>query len=362
MLTDDFDFELPLDRIAQVPAAERALSRLLVFHRPGGDIEHRTFMDFPDYLRAGDVLVLNNSKVIPSRMRAVNPRTTGHLEILLLEENERNDWWAMMRPGKRARLGTELQCLDRKGAVSDITAMVVEVNSEGHRRLQFHGTPDVAAALERLGELPLPPYIKRERGSAMRVDDDERYQTVFAQERGSIAAPTAGLHFTDVVLERLRRAEIQLGFVTLHVGLGTFAPVKAHDVRDHSMHAERYTVPPETAELVNAAKRDVRRVLAVGTTSLRTLESSALHSGIPNRIAAATRQETRLFVHPPGRFQITDGLLTNFHLPRSTLLMLVCAFATPGELRGRDLMLQAYEMAIAERYRFFSYGDAMLIL
>jgi S-adenosylmethionine:tRNA ribosyltransferase-isomerase len=365
MRTADFDFPLPEELIAQWPLPERDRSRLLVLHRGDGRIEHRAFRDLPEYLRAGDVLVLNDSRVVPARLRARNPRTGGRFEMLLLEENAPNDWWAMLKPGRRARVGTTLQIEHRDGAPSGLSATVLATNEEGHRRLQFHGAQDIWNQLEQVGLVPLPPYIRRDapaNGGAAppaALDDRERYQTVYASRPGSVAAPTAGLHFTPELLERLRAGGVEIHFVTLHVGLGTFAPVKAETPAGHAMHEERFEVSDATARAVNAAKASARRVIAVGTTSLRVLETvAAAHQGrlVPER------GRTRLFVYPPFAFNIVDALITNFHLPRSTLLMLVSAFAAPGQTRGRDLILAAYAEAIRLRYRFFSYGDAMLIL
>jgi S-adenosylmethionine:tRNA ribosyltransferase-isomerase len=358
VLTRDFDFELPPELIAQAPLAQRDQSRLLVLHRAEGRLEHRQFPALLDYLEAGDVLVLNNSKVIPARLRALNAPTGGQFEILLLEENARNDWWVMLRPGKRARLGTRLQIKNRAGHPAGIEAAVLEKNSEGHCRLAFVGTPDIAAALEGLGEAPLPPYIKRAPGTDL-GPDLARYQTVYAQSAGSVAAPTAGLHFTEALLGAIRAKGVAVGFVTLHVGLGTFAPVKAEQISDHPMHAERYEISPETAALVNAAQRERRRVFAVGTTSVRVLESVAAAN--EGQLAPGAGR-TRIYIYPPWRFRMVDGLLTNFHLPRSTLVMLASAFAAPGETRGREVLLEAYAAAVRQGYRFFSYGDAMLMV
>ena len=356
--TADFDFELPAELIAQLPARERDQSRLLVLHRGSGRLEHRGFRDLPEYLRAGDVLVLNDSRVIPARLRGANARTGGRFELLLLTENATNDWWVMLRPGRRARVGTEIALWDRAAKPNGARAIVMETNEEGHRRLRFEGAADVADKLEEWGEAPLPPYINRP-ATGPGPEDRERYQTVFARVRGSVAAPTAGLHFTGALLEDIRARGIAVCFVTLHVGLGTFAPVKAETLAAHRMHQEHFVVGEETARLVNDAKRVARRVVAVGTTSLRVLESVAIaHEG---RVVPGAGR-TRLFIFPPWRFRVADALLTNFHLPRSTLLMLASAFAAPNETRGRELLLWAYAAAVRERYRFFSYGDAMLIV
>ncbi len=354
MRTAEFDFALPAGLIAQIPAPARDQARLLVLERAAGKLAHRRFVDLLEYLRPDDVLVLNDSRVIPARLRARNIRTGGKFEALLLEENAANDWWAMLRPGKRARPGTKIEILDRSGSPSSIHAAVLESNAEGHRRLRFSGTENVLTELEALGEVPLPPYINRPRP---RPEDRERYQTVFARADGSVAAPTAGLHFTPEFLDKIRGRGVKVCFVTLHVGAGTFAPVKAAGVADHIMHEERYEVAAETARLINEAGRS--KVIAVGTTTLRVLESVARDNG--GRIVAGAGR-TRIFIYPPFQFKIVDALLTNFHLPRSTLLMLASAFAAPGETRGRELLLGAYQEAISRRYRFFSYGDAMLIL
>ena len=355
--TADFHFDLPPELIAQQPAPRRDGSRLLVLDRKSQKIEHRRFPDLLEFLNPGDVLVLNNSRVIPARLHGVNEKTGGKFEILLLEENVANDWWAMMRPGKRAKIGTQIQLQEKNGAETKIFATVTSVNAEGHRRLLFSGTKNLFPELDNLGELPLPPYIERH---GELPGDRERYQTVFAQPAGSVAAPTAGLHFTPEMLEQIRARGAKICFVTLHVGAGTFLPVKAETLAGHKMHTERFEVGEETVRAVNEAKKSGHRVIAVGTTALRTLETVArLNAGILNVHAG----KTDIFIFPPAQFQIVDALLTNFHLPESTLLMLVSAFAAPGEkLRGRDLVLKTYAEAIRERYRFFSYGDAMLIL
>jgi S-adenosylmethionine:tRNA ribosyltransferase-isomerase len=374
MRTADFDFDLPPELIAQSPAARRDDSRLLVLHRNSGKIAHKKFRDVLEFFRVGDVLVLNNSRVIPARLRGVNAHTGGRFEMLLLEENSVNDWWAMLRPGKRARVGTKIQLISRNSRREEaltkfeseparvgshnIQATVLDTNEEGHRRLQFNGTKDISDELETLGEIPLPPYINRE-NLAREQEDRERYQTVFAQPPGSVAAPTAGLHFTETLLDEIRSRGVQICFVTLHVGLGTFAPVKTETLSAHKMHEERFELSAETARIINEAKKERSRVFAVGTTTVRLLESVAAQHH-DTLVPGAGR--TRIFIHPPRDFKIVDALLTNFHLPRSTLLMLVSAFAAPNETRGREMVLSACAEAIRERYRFFSYGDAMLIL
>ena len=357
--TADFDFVLPPHLIAQHPAPRRDASRLLIFDRRHAILTHSAFPDLPSQLRAGDVLVLNNSRVIPARLRGAQPVTGGKYEILLLEEVAQNDWWTMLRPGKRARLGSEITLLNPAGQPSGFTATVREINPEGHRRLTFTGSGDLAAHLDALGELPLPPYIARPDPAATQAADRERYQTVYAATAGSVAAPTAGLHFTPELLAQIRARGVAVVFVTLHVGAGTFAPVKTEDLAGHTMHEERYYVGPETADTVNAARTAGGRIFAVGTTSVRVLETvAAAHGG---RLVPGSGR-TRIFLYPPCRFQIVDALLTNFHLPRSTLLMLVSAFAAPGETTGREHIIAAYTAAITAGYRFFSYGDAMLIL
>jgi S-adenosylmethionine:tRNA ribosyltransferase-isomerase len=369
MLTADFDFELPADLIAQVPAPQRDLSRLLVLRRHSGQIEHRRCRDLLEHLLPGDLLVLNNSRVIPARLRGRNEHTGGQFEMLLLEENATNDWWVMLRPGRRARVGTQIILVDTRGQPSHVRAAVIETNAEGHRRLRLMGTPNITEVLDVLGEVPLPPYIVREDRSRIEADR-ERYQTVFARPAGSVAAPTAGLHFTEPLLAAIRARGVQVCFLTLHVGLGTFAPVKAATLAAHTMHEERYELSEETARAINEAKSAGRRVIAVGTTTVRVLESVAARVAASATVAgpaapaivAAGAGKTRIFIHPPYAFKVTDALLTNFHLPRSTLLMLVSAFAAPNSIRGRDVILSAYAAAIRERYRFFSYGDAMLIL
>jgi S-adenosylmethionine:tRNA ribosyltransferase-isomerase len=369
MRTADFDYELPSGLIAQVPAPQRDQSRLLVLHRRSGQVGHGRFHDLPDYLHSDDLLVLNDSRVIPARLRGMNAHTNGKFELLLLAEIATNDWWVMLRPGKRARVGTQIALLDPQGRPCAVRATVLEMNAEGHRRLRFGGTSNISDLLDELGEVPLPPYITRP--DAGRTEQDrQRYQTVFARHAGSIAAPTAGLHFTGSLLSRITARGVKVCSLTLHVGLGTFAPVKAETLAAHTMHEERYELGEQTAQAVNEVKQAGGRVIAVGTTTLRVLESVARQATSPLSVqrdrppaqVVPGAGRTRLFIHPPYDFQIVDALLTNFHLPRSTLLMLVSAFAAPGDTRGREMILAAYAEAIRERYRFFSYGDAMLIL
>jgi S-adenosylmethionine:tRNA ribosyltransferase-isomerase len=384
MRTADFDFELPPELIAQVPAERRDASRLLILNRDSGRVSHGAFSDIQAFLRPGDVLVLNNSRVIPARLRGANEKTGGKFELLLLEENALNDWWAMLRPGKRASVGTRIVLLDHAHEKTSVLAEVVGINDEGHRRIRFRfandvaatldvgsskldvgcseqlgvrGSPNILNILDQLGEMPLPPYIERPAGQSS-ATDRERYQTVFAEPPGSVAAPTAGLHFTPAVLDALGARGVKVEFITLHVGLGTFAPVKAEHLSEHVMHEERFDVGEAAATTVNEAKQDGGRIIAVGTTTMRVLESVARAQG--GKLVAGSGR-TRIFIHPPQTFSLVDALLTNFHLPRSTLLMLVSAFAAPGESRGRELVLRAYAEAVRERYRFFSYGDAMFI-
>jgi S-adenosylmethionine:tRNA ribosyltransferase-isomerase len=317
------------------------------------------------------VLVLNDSRVIQARLHGKDLQTGRTFEILLLEENGVNDWWTMVRPGKNARLGTQIKLCDREGKPAEVIATVLERNAEGHRRLWFTETPNVLATLERLGEVPLPPYITRSQNESNQ--DRERYQTIFATAEGSVAAPTAGLHFTEAMLNEIRARGINVCFVTLHVGFATFAPVRSETITDHRMHQERFELGEETVRVINDAKRKGKRVVAVGTTTVRVLETLAssrrkdelsplAYSSQPHFLPVARTGKTRIFIYPPYKFKIVDALLTNFHLPRSTLLMLVSAFAAPNHTKGRELILKTYAEAVRERYRFFSYGDAMLVL
>jgi S-adenosylmethionine:tRNA ribosyltransferase-isomerase len=353
---DDFEIEIPPALIATRPAPLRDQSRLLVARRDSQSIEHLQFPCLPDFLRSGDVLVLNDSRVIPARLRGRNLDTGGSFEILLLEETGTNVWRAMMRPGRRARLGTRIGLLNPARKPAGITATVEEVHDAGHRLLRFSEVNNIFNELDALGEVPLPPYLGRD---GTEPEDRERYQTVYARAPGSVAAPTAGLHFTEALLEKIRARGVRIGFVTLHVGAGTFAPVKTEFVAEHRMHLERFEIPPETARLIAEGKAAGGRVVAAGTTTVRVLESvAANHSGriVPGRGA------TGIFIYPPFEFKAVDSMLTNFHLTRSTLLMLVCAFAAPGATGGRELIFRAYREAVERRYRFFSYGDAMLLV
>lgn len=358
MRTADFEFELPPELIAQSPAVDRDASRLLVLNRQTRELQHAAFKSIHTYLRPGDVLVLNDSRVIPARLRGLNARSGGQFEVMLLEEVAVNEWWAMLRPGKRARLGTRIEFRARDGAhPRAASAVVLEINEEGHRRLQFEGVENILRLLPEIGEVPLPPYIARPHGVSN--EDAARYQTVYARQPGSVAAPTAGLHFTPALLEQAQNLGVQVRFVTLHVGFGTFAPVKAERIEEHRMHEERFTLPAATADAINAARLHGGRVFAAGTTTLRVLETVGREQSGPLGPASG---RTDIFVHPPCHFRVVDALLTNFHLPCSTLLMLVSAFASPGDVTGRSWVLSAYAEAVRRRYRFFSYGDAMLVL
>jgi S-adenosylmethionine:tRNA ribosyltransferase-isomerase len=327
----------------------------MVLERHSGIREHKKFADIVNLLREGDVLVMNDSRVIPARLLGRKPESPGRVELLLLEETEAGLWWAMVRPGKRVRPGMRLQFGDP--GTGQLVCEVIEKNPEGHILVRWDQPEFFWERLAKIGQIPLPPYIERgEQGAS--EQDATRYQTVYSRAAGSVAAPTAGLHFTDRILRALEAKGVRLCFVTLHVGAGTFLPVKAESVSEHTMHEERYELGRETAQALNEARASGRRVIAVGTTSMRVLETVAAHTEGP--IQPCTGR-TRIFIHPPYRFRLVGGLLTNFHLPRSTLLMLVSAFADPGGLAGRELIQSAYAEAIREHYRFFSYGDAMLL-
>ncbi|MBN8248849.1 MAG: tRNA preQ1(34) S-adenosylmethionine ribosyltransferase-isomerase QueA, partial [Verrucomicrobia bacterium] len=325
--TRDFFYELPPECIAQDPAASRDQSRLLVFRRGGGAVDHRVFSDLPELLNPGDLLIVNDSRVMPARLRGHKEPGGGAVEVLLLEENASMDWWTMLRPGKRVRPGTRIRFQGPDGSDSTLEGMVTEKNQEGWCRLRFAGVEDLRGALATLGEIPLPPYMARA-STGPTGADRERYQTVYARPEGSVAAPTAGLHFTPALLDRIRNRGVTLASLTLHVGPGTFAPVKAERIEDHVMHEERFVVPAETAEAWRRTRAAGGRVVAVGTTSVRVLEHVARSQG--GQVVAGAGS-TRIFLHPPARFLAVDALITNFHLPESTLLMLVSAFAAPEE-------------------------------
>ena len=349
----DFDFELPQELIAQQPPEERGQSRMLLMDRTNGAVRDGCFSEFPAQLRAGDVLVLNDSRVIPARLyarRAVardRQARSGLVEVLLTEPAGENLWRALVRPGRKVGVGERLIFLAASGET--VLEATVEDRAEfGERTLRFEPVVDFFRVLEQIGHMPLPPYIRREDTTT----DRERYQTVFSRERGSVAAPTAGLHFTPEILERIKGGGIEIARVTLHVGLGTFAPLRVENVKDVHLHRERYTLPGATAEAVNHARAEGRRVVAVGTTVVRTLEAAADAS---RGLLQGHSGSTEIFIAPGFRFQVVDAMLTNFHLPQSSLLMLVSAFA------GRERVLKAYRHAVEAGYRFFSYGDCMFV-
>lgn len=340
MKTHDFYYDLPEELIAQTPLQQRDSSRLMHLNREKNTVTHRHFYDILDLLNPGDCLVLNNSRVLPARLLGHRVPTMGAVEVLLLKDHGDGIWECLTKPGRKTQPGTELSFGD--GA---LTATVVDALDTGNKMIHFHYDGIFLEVLERLGKMPLPPYIKEE------LQDGERYQTVYSKINGSAAAPTAGLHFTTDLLEKLQKKGIQLAYVTLHVGLGTFRPVKADDISDHHMHAEFCMLSQETADTLNAVKAKGGRIICVGTTSCRTLESLAKEDGTFEETSAWTE----IFIYPGYRFKAMDALITNFHLPESTLVMLVSAFA------GREFVLDAYHQAVQERYRFFSFGDAMFI-
>lgn len=340
MNVKDYDYDLPEELIAQDPLEDRSSSRLMVLDRQTGDVEHRHFTDILEYLHPGDCLVINNTKVIPARLFGVKEDTQAKIEVLLLKRKENDIWETLVKPGKKAKPGTKLVFGDGL-----LTAEVVDVVEEGNRLIQFHYDGIFEEILDQLGQMPLPPYITHQ------LKDKNRYQTVYAKYDGSAAAPTAGLHFTKELLQKVKDMGVDIAEVTLHVGLGTFRPVKVENVLDHHMHSEFYMVSQEAADKINRAKESGHRVIAVGTTSTRTLEATADENGRLHE----TSGWTEIFIYPGYQFKVIDALITNFHLPQSTLVMLVSALA------GREHVLHAYEIAVKERYRFFSFGDAMLI-
>ena len=340
MKTHDFYYELPEELIAQTPLQQRDASRLMVLNRVTGEIQHKHFYDIIDYLRPGDCLVLNDSRVLPARLLGHRP-TGGAVEVLLLRDLGDKKWECLCKPGKKMREGDTVSFGD-----GELTATVCQVQEDGNRIVEFHYEGIFLEVLERLGKMPLPPYIKAE------LKDQERYQTVYSREVGSAAAPTAGLHFTQELLETIREKGIKTAFVTLHVGLGTFRPVKAEEVTEHHMNSELCMMNEETAAILNETKAAGGRVICVGTTSCRTLESLVNEDGS----FSAKSKWTDIFIYPGYKFKAMDGLVTNFHLPESTLVMLVSAFA------GREHVLNAYKIAVENRYRFFSFGDAMLLI
>ena len=340
MKTSDFKFDLPQELIAQVPIEDRVSSRLMVLDKETGNIEHKVFRDIIEYLNPGDCLVLNNTRVIPARLIGEKLETGGKIEFLLLKRTEEDTWQALVKPGKRAKVGTKFSFGNGK-----LIGEVVDLSDEGSRIIKFHYDGIFEEILDELGNMPLPPYI------TARLDEKERYQTVYSKHNGSAAAPTAGLHFTEELLNKIKEKGVDIAFVTLHVGLGTFRPVKVEDVLNHKMHSEYYMVSQEAADKINRAKENGKNVICVGTTSCRTIESACNEDGKMKE----TSGWTEIFIYPGYKFKVLDKLITNFHLPESTLIMLVSAIC------GKDNVLNAYNEAVKERYRFFSFGDAMII-
>ena len=337
----DFYYDLPQELIAQDPLEDRSSSRLMVLDKITGEVEHRHFKDITEYLRPGDCLVINNTKVIPARLYGVKEGTEAKIEILLLKRKENDIWETLVKPGKKCKIGTKI--VFGEGI---LTGEVVDIVEEGNRLIQFHYEGIFEEILDRLGQMPLPPYITHQ------LQDKNRYQTVYAKYDGSAAAPTAGLHFTPELLQQVRDMGVEIAEVTLHVGLGTFRPVKETDVLKHHMHSEFYKIEQSEADKINKAKKEGHRVIAVGTTSTRTLESAADENGFLTEKSGWTE----IFIYLGYQFKVIDALITNFHLPESTLVMLVSALA------GREHVLAAYETAVEEKYRFFSFGDAMFIV
>ena len=337
----DFYYDLPQKLIAQDPLEDRSSSRLMVLDKITGEVEHRHFKDITEYLRPGDCLVINNTKVIPARLYGVKEGTEAKIEILLLKRKENDIWETLVKPGKKCKIGTKI--VFGEGI---LTGEVVDIVEEGNRLIQFHYEGIFEEILDRLGQMPLPPYITHQ------LQDKNRYQTVYAKYDGSAAAPTAGLHFTPELLQQVRDMGVEIAEVTLHVGLGTFRPVKETDVLKHHMHSEFYKIEQSEADKINKAKKEGHRVIAVGTTSTRTLESAADENGFLTEKSGWTE----IFIYPGYQFKVIDALITNFHLPESTLVMLVSALA------GREHVLAAYETAVEEKYRFFRFGDAMFIV
>ena len=337
---EDFNYALPEELIAQDPLLDRSASRLMVLDKDTGEVTNRVFKDITDYLHKGDVLVINDTRVIPARLIGARENTGGKVEVLLLKRQTKDTWETLVKPGRKARIGDRIVFGDGR-----LKAEVIDIVDEGNRIVKFEYEGIFEEIIEELGTMPLPPYITH------KLEDQERYQTVYAEHDGSAAAPTAGLHFTPELLEEIKEAGVEIAHVTLHVGLGTFRPVKEENVLDHHMHSEFYSISEETAEIINRAKEKNRRVICVGTTSCRTVESAADRKGH----VEAKSGWTEIFIYPGYDFKILDALITNFHLPESTLIMLVSALA------GRENVLAAYKKAVEERYRFFSFGDAMFV-
>ncbi len=352
MKTSDFYYDLPEELIAQDPLKDRSSSRLLCLNRESGEISHGVFTDITNYLNPGDTLVINDTKVIPARLYGVREGTLGKVEILLLLRKSADTWETLVKPGKKCRIGTRILFGSPDGSAekAPLIGEVVDILEEGNRLIRFTYEGIFEEVLDSLGEMPLPPYIHH------KLEDKTRYNTVYAEHEGSAAAPTAGLHFTNELLGEIEDMGINIAHVTLHVGLGTFRPVKAETIEEHHMHSEFYIVTEETADLINRTRASGHRVICVGTTSCRTIESAAVPDGNGGWRLAAGSGWTQIFIFPGYEFKLMQGLITNFHLPESTLVMLVSAFA------GREKVLHAYEEAVKERYRFFSFGDAMLII
>lgn len=375
MHINDFDYNLPEELIAQFPADKRDHSRLMVVDRSTGSVEHRHFYDILEYLKAGDCLVLNNSRVIPARIFGVKASTGARVEFLLIKRKDGDRWETMVRPGKKIKKGDVIlfgidadryisEC-DHKGSnvkspvmqeieeAAPLKAEVLDYGDDGTRIVEFSYKGIFLEILEELGKMPLPPYIERESV----LEDKERYQTVYSKENGSVAAPTAGLHFTEELLAKAKEMSVKIAYVTLHVGIGTFRPVKCDNIEDHQMHFEEYSIDEENAEIINSVIKAGGRIISVGTTSTRTVESAAVFDDELGRfIVPAKSDSTGIFIYPGYKFKIIDSLITNFHLPKSTLLMLISA------LYSREDILRVYDIAVKEKYRFFSYGDAMLII
>lgn len=341
MKTVDFYYELPQELIAQTPLEPRDSSKMLILDRKSGNIEHKHFYNLIDLLNEGDCLILNDSRVLPARIFGTKEDTGANVEFLLLRQIENNTWEALAKPGKKAKIGTKFIFGD-----GIMTGTVRDVTNEGNRIIEFVSEENIYSTLDKIGQMPLPPYITE------KLMDKERYQTVYSNELGSAAAPTAGLHFTKELLQKIKDKGVNIGYVTLHVGLGTFRPVKVEEITDHKMHSEHYEIPQETATLIKKTKAQNKRVIAVGTTSCRTLESVASEQGE----IKACDGFTDIFIYPGYNFKVLDGLITNFHLPESTLIMLVSAFC------GYENTMNAYKVAVEEKYRFFSFGDSMVIL
>ncbi|SHN09299.1 tRNA preQ1(34) S-adenosylmethionine ribosyltransferase-isomerase QueA [Gracilibacillus kekensis] len=342
MEIEDFDFDLPEELIAQTPLQERASSRLMVLNRENRKISHHHFYDILDFLNEGDCLVLNDTKVLPARLYGIKEETGAKVEVLLLTQMENDDWEVLVKPAKKIKAGSKITFGD-----GQLIATCLEIKEHGGRILRFEYQGIFYEVLDQLGEMPLPPYIKEQ------LEEKDRYQTVYAKEQGSAAAPTAGLHFTETLLRKIKQKGIDIAFITLHVGLGTFRPVSVDNIKEHEMHAEFYQMTQETADQLNEVKKSGNRIISVGTTSTRTLETIARDTG---GVFEERNGWTDIFIYPPYQFKAIDGLITNFHLPKSTLIMLVSALA------DRDFILEAYHKAVDERYRFFSFGDAMLII